>query len=97
MNGGNFKELEVLFGRCLKTVLSIPLWRLYLFYVRHYQLKNIADESEARQLMLKAFDFATLNVGLDAQSGPIWSEYIEYVHNSFTKLVNNFLVFAFSL
>lgn len=87
----NFFELEEIFTRCLKTNLSIPLWKLYLAYVRNHQLPLLEDESEARQTMLKAYDFAVNHIGLDVASGPIWSEYIEFSQNNYYKLVSGAL------
>jgi cleavage stimulation factor subunit 3 len=84
---GNFDELEGLFTRCLKSNLSVPLWKLYLSYVRNHQLPKILDESEARQTMLKAYDFAVGHIGLDVRSGPIWKEYLEYAQSNYYKLV----------
>lgn len=56
--------------------------------MRNHQLPNISDESEARQTMLKAYDFAVGHVGLDVTSGPIWTEYIEFTQSNYYKLVN---------
>lgn len=84
---GNFEQLERVFTRCLKSNLSVPLWRLYLSYVRNYQLSRIQDESEARQTMLKAYDFAVAHVGMDVASGPIWAEYIDFVQQNHHQLV----------
>lgn len=92
---GNFDELEGLFTKCLKSNLSVPLWKLYLSYVRNHQLPNISDESEARQTMLKAYDFAVGHVGLDSASGPIWTEYIEFTQSNYYKLVKS--VYHFSI
>jgi len=90
---GSFDELEGLFTRCLKNNLSVPLWKLYLSYVRKHQLPQIVDESEARQTMLKAYDFAVGHIGLDVASGSIWSEYLEYSQSNYYKLVKiNFII-----
>ena len=62
---------------------------MYLSYVRNNQLKNIPEESEARQMMLKAYDFAVGHVGLDVASGPIWSEYLEFTQSNYYKLVKH--------
>lgn len=55
--------------------------------MRNHQLLNISDDSEARQTMLKAYDFTVGHVGLDVASGPIWSEYLEFTQSNYYKLV----------
>lgn len=70
----------------------MPLWKLYLSYVKNYQIPQISDESEGRQTMLKAYEFAVGHVGLDVASGPIWTEYIEFCQGNYFKLVK-FVVF----
>ena len=89
---GHYDELEKLFTKCLKTNLSVPLWKLYLSYVKNHQLSNILDESEARQTMLKAYDFTVGHVGLDVTSGPIWAEYLEFTQSNYYKLVQAFII-----
>ena len=56
-------------------------------YVRNQQLPTIEDESEARQTMLKAYDFAVSHIGFDVHSGPIWAEYIDYCQTHYYQLV----------
>ena len=55
--------------------------------MRNHQLPQITEESEARQTMLKAYDFAVGHVGLDVASGPIWAEYLEFTQSNYYKLV----------
>jgi tetratricopeptide (TPR) repeat protein len=88
---GEYEELESLFTRCLKGNLSVPLWRLYLAYVRGHQLPPLAaeDETLARQTMLKAYEFAVSHVGFDVASGVIWQEYIAYAQHSYERVMKD--------
>jgi hypothetical protein len=79
----NFNEVENLFTRCLKTVLSVDLWKFYLNYIR--RINNTDDgklESDTRVVIEKAYDYVLNNVGIDKDSGPIWSDYIFFLKNA---------------
>lgn len=79
----NFNEVENIFTRCLKTVLSVDLWKFYLNYIR--RINSTEDgklESDTRTVIEKAYDYVLNNVGIDKDSGPIWSDYIFFLKNA---------------
>jgi cleavage stimulation factor subunit 3 len=53
------------------------LWKYYLSYIR----KRFSTDSspESTQIVLKAFEAVIQNVGIDKDSGPMWSEYISFL------------------
>ncbi|CAO3666397.1 unnamed protein product [Umbelopsis ramanniana] len=82
----NFTEVENIFTRCLKTVLSVDLWKFYLNYIR--RINNTEDgklESDTRTVIEKAYDYVLVNVGIDKDSGAIWSDYIFFLKNAETS------------
>lgn len=82
----NFNEVENLFTRCLKTVLSVDLWKFYLNYIRRINSTDDSKlESDTRTVIEKAYDYVLNNVGIDKDSGPIWSDYIFFLKNAEVK------------
>ncbi|GAB5590553.1 mRNA 3'-end-processing protein rna14 [Umbelopsis nana] len=82
----NFNEVENLFTRCLKTVLSVDLWKFYLNYIRRINSTDDGKlESDTRTVIEKAYDYVLNNVGIDKDSGPIWSDYIFFLKNAETS------------
>ncbi|VEU19277.1 DEKNAAC100904 [Brettanomyces naardenensis] len=72
------KKIEKLFSQSLTKIYDVGLWRLYLKYVQ----KINADGGEmARSIVLKAFNFAADNVGIDfLESQDLWNDYIRYLN-----------------
>lgn len=77
MKNGNYENVEKLFKRCLVSVLSLDLWKVYLAYIRETKDKH----PTYREKMRKAYDFAIEKIGLDLQSYPIWNDYINFLRN----------------
>ncbi|OLL21715.1 mRNA 3'-end-processing protein RNA14 [Neolecta irregularis DAH-3] len=74
----NFQKVEEIFAKCLPTVHSVPLYKVYLDYVR--RVNSISSGGQgARDIITAAFDFVVKSVGLDRDSGSIWSEYLDFV------------------
>ncbi|KAG6875136.1 hypothetical protein C0992_005078 [Termitomyces sp. T32_za158] len=81
-----FGEAQDLFKRFLTESPEIPLWQLYLTYVRYvffhiclsYQLgyRRINTQWEP---VRKAYEFAIHYVGQDRDSGTIWMDYIHFL------------------
>ncbi|ORY39382.1 Suf-domain-containing protein [Rhizoclosmatium globosum] len=77
-----FDRVEALFNRCLRSIVSVDIWRFYLTYIQAVHSPSAVPEekrAESRQIVLKAFDLVLSNVGLDKDSGSIWLEYIAYI------------------
>ncbi|KAJ3140311.1 mRNA 3'-end-processing protein rna14 [Geranomyces variabilis] len=77
-----YDRVEAIFGRCLRNVPSLDLWKFYLTYVRRmHSAANMPAErkAEARATILKAFEFVLQNVGSDKEAGALWAEYIHFV------------------
>lgn len=70
----HFSEVESLFQRCLRNVLSVDLWKYYLNYIR-----RINTGPESKDIITKSYDFVLQHVGLDRDSGPIWSDYLFFL------------------
>ncbi|KAH3663744.1 hypothetical protein OGAPHI_005146 [Ogataea philodendri] len=73
-------KVEQLFARCLTKVYDVELWKVYLKYVRKVN-DIITGGEQARLTVMKAYDFATDNVGLDFINGQaIWDEYFKFLN-----------------
>ncbi|KAJ3284935.1 mRNA 3'-end-processing protein rna14 [Borealophlyctis nickersoniae] len=84
----DFGRMEALFRRCLLSVVSVDLWRFYLNYIRRtHSGPNVPPEKrqEARQTVLKAFEYVLQHVGMDKDSGYIWSDYLFFIKSGETS------------
>jgi cleavage stimulation factor subunit 3 len=73
-----FLRVEKLFSRSLTTVYSIELWQKYLEYVlrtNNVQLHGIKAQTTIQQ----TYDFVLSKIGIDRESGKIWSRYIDFI------------------
>lgn len=76
----NFAAAEALFGKSLTKVVSVPLWLVYLDYVR--RRNNLNDVgSEARTVVSRAYEFVLDNIGIDKESGGIWQDYVQFIRS----------------
>ncbi|KAI9316273.1 hypothetical protein BX666DRAFT_1949031 [Dichotomocladium elegans] len=83
----NFNEVEAIFTRCLKTVLSVDLWKFYLGYIRRINQSDSGSSAatpEARAIIEKAYEYVLNNVGIDREAGPIWADYIYFLKSAET-------------
>ncbi|KVI01969.1 RNA-processing protein, HAT helix [Cynara cardunculus var. scolymus] len=72
----NDDATKQIFSRCLLNCLQIPLWRCYINFIRKAnEKKGLEGQEETR----KAFDFMLGYVGSDIASGPVWTEYINFL------------------
>ncbi|CAK7201916.1 mRNA 3'-end-processing protein rna14 [Sporothrix eucalyptigena] len=76
----NFAAAEGLFGKSLTKVVNVPLWLVYLDYVRRRNNLNDAG-SEARTVVSRAYEFVLDNVGVDKESGRIWQDYVQFIRS----------------
>lgn len=68
----NYTELEAIFSRHLRQSLDVPFWSLYLRHVRWVA----ATDSSHDDGVIKAYELAVSQIGLDFEAGPIWNEYL---------------------
>ncbi|KAK3376697.1 hypothetical protein B0T24DRAFT_525782 [Lasiosphaeria ovina] len=74
----NFPEAERIFSKCLLSTPNVNLWTKYLDYIR--RRNDLNDGSgHARQTVSQAYEFVIDNIGLDKDSGKIWTEYIQFI------------------
>ncbi len=78
LSNNEFLRVEQIFGHCLRSVLSIDLWRFYLDYIRRRNNITI-DGLKARTIISQAYEFVLANVGIDIDSGPTWQEYLQFI------------------
>jgi cleavage stimulation factor subunit 3 len=75
-------RIESIFNRCLRTAVSVDIWKCYLNYIRRtHSNPNMTPEekAEARKVVVSAFELVLTNVGLDKDSGPIWMDYLSFI------------------
>lgn len=76
----NFAAAEAIFNKSLTKVVNVPLWLVYLDYVR--RRNNLTDAgSEARTVVARAYEFVLDNVGIDRDSGRIWQDYVQFIRS----------------
>ncbi|KIH89066.1 cleavage stimulation factor subunit 3 [Sporothrix brasiliensis 5110] len=76
----NFTAAEAIFNKSLTKVVNVPLWLVYLDYVR--RRNNLTDAgSEARTVVARAYEFVLDNVGIDRDSGRIWQDYVQFIRS----------------
>nr|XP_043627865.1 cleavage stimulation factor subunit 77 [Erigeron canadensis] len=72
----NDDATKQIFSRCLLNCLQIPLWRCYINFIRKVnEKKGLEGQEETR----KAFEFMLGYVGSDIASGPVWTDYINFL------------------
>ncbi|MFS7920550.1 putative suppressor of forked, tetratricopeptide-like helical domain superfamily [Helianthus anomalus] len=72
----NDDATKQIFSRCLLNCLQIPLWRCYINFIRKAnEKKGLEGQEETR----KAFEFMLGYVGSDIGSGPVWTDYINFL------------------
>lgn len=77
----NYDKVEAIFARCLRSVLSVDLWKFYLNYVRRMNPieKGSATSSQARATIAKAYEYVLNHIGLDKDAGTLWSDYLFFL------------------
>lgn len=79
----NFTKAEDLFKKTLTTVQNVKLLTVYLDYIR--RRNDLSDPTgRARDIVAQSFEFVLSNdvVGVDTESGPVWSEYIQFLKSA---------------
>ncbi|KAI0030401.1 Suf-domain-containing protein [Vararia minispora EC-137] len=80
INPNNLLFGESLFKRFLLTSPAVELWKFYLSYVR-----RVNTDSDKRDIVRKAYDFALNHIGQDKDSGEIWMNYIQFLRTGETN------------
>ena len=86
----NYSALENIFGNSLRTVYNnVDLWRLYLRYIKETNASKLdedpSEQKSKKTLIAKAFETAISAIGFSFISGPLWSDYIEYLKETKVK------------
>ncbi|KAJ5576825.1 RNA-processing protein HAT helix [Penicillium sp. DV-2018c] len=76
-----FFRLEQIFNRTLLSIPSVQLWSVYLDYVRRRNPLTTDASEQARKTISSAYDLALQYVGMDKDSGNIWTDYIEFIRS----------------
>lgn len=79
--GNEFFHLEQIFNRTLLATPSVQLWSVYLDYIRRRNPLTTDASGEARKTISSAYDMAIQHVGMDKDSGNIWTDYIEFIRS----------------
>ncbi|EAW09679.1 cleavage polyadenylation factor subunit RNA14 [Aspergillus clavatus NRRL 1] len=72
-------RLEQIFNRTLLTIPDVQLWSVYLDYVRRRNPLTTDTTGQARRIISSAYDLALQHVGVDKDSGSIWTDYVQFV------------------
>ncbi|RHZ76420.1 hypothetical protein Glove_197g91 [Diversispora epigaea] len=83
----HYDRVETIFTRCLRSVLSVDLWKFYLNYVRrmHQIEKGSASTSQARTTISSAYEYVLNHIGLDKDAGTIWSDFLFFLKTGETS------------
>ena len=87
----NFTQVDAIFVRCLRTTLSLDLWRFYLQYTRRvnplppYTGEDNSPREQTRRVLEGAYEFALKYIGWDRESGVIWQDYINLIREREAK------------
>lgn len=80
----NYTELEAIFSRHLRQSLDVSFWSLYLRHVRWVAATESSPDNEG---VIKAYELAINQVGLDFEAGPIWNEYLHVLKSQTVRLL----------
>ncbi|CAG8571332.1 3909_t:CDS:2 [Acaulospora morrowiae] len=76
-----YDRVESIFARCLRSVLSVDLWKFYLNYVRRMNQveKGSTASSNARATISATYEYVLNHVGLDKDAGTLWCDYLFFL------------------
>ncbi|EAL92479.1 mRNA 3'-end-processing protein rna14 [Aspergillus fumigatus] len=72
-------RLEQIFNRTLLTIPDVQLWSVYLDYVRRRNPLTTDTTGQARRIISSAYELAFQHIGVDKDSGSIWSDYVQFI------------------
>ncbi|EGC34447.1 hypothetical protein DICPUDRAFT_153358 [Dictyostelium purpureum] len=70
----NYEIVEKIFLENLRNVKNVEFWKTYINYI-----KQVKSDSNNREEIIKAFEFALESVGMDISSTSIWTDYIAFL------------------
>ena len=85
LSQSNFDQADAIFVRCLRSTLSMDLWKVYLAYVRRvhplppFTGEENSPRDQTRRILEASYEYALKHIGWDRDSGPIWQDYIQLV------------------
>ena len=79
------ERIKDIFSRCLLSCADVELWCLYIKYIRDTSDSNTTGGIAS---IREAYEYTLLNIGQDAEAGPIWLAYL-----TFLKLASPELLF----
>ncbi|KAL5334028.1 hypothetical protein BJX70DRAFT_379336 [Aspergillus crustosus] len=74
-------RLEQIFNRTLLTIPAVQLWTVYLDYVRRRNPLSTDASGQARKIISSAYELALTHIGMDKDSGSIWTDYIQFIRS----------------
>lgn len=74
-------RLEQIFNRTLLTIPDVQLWTVYLDYVRRRNPLTTDTTGQSRRIISSAYDLALQYVGVDKDSGSIWTDYVQFIRS----------------
>ncbi|KAL3475027.1 hypothetical protein BJX99DRAFT_166708 [Aspergillus californicus] len=74
-------RLEQIFNRTLLTIPAVQLWTVYLDYVRRRNPLTTDTTGQARKIISSAYELAFKHVGMDKDSGSIWTDYVQFIRS----------------
>ncbi|KAL2866955.1 cleavage polyadenylation factor subunit RNA14 [Aspergillus lucknowensis] len=74
-------RLEQIFNRTLLTIPAVQLWTVYLDYVRRRNPLSTDTTGQARRIISSAYDLAIKHIGMDKDSGSIWTDYVQFIRS----------------
>lgn len=87
----NFDNVDDIFTRCLRSTLSVDLWKLYLSYTRRVHPvppptgEENSERDQVRRTLEEAYEFALKFIGWDRESSSIWQDYIQLIREREAK------------
>src|SRR5262245_49811472 len=73
----NFSKVEQIFGNSIMQSPYINLWASYINYIRRINNLTTDQSGQARGVITQVYEFVLDKIGIDIDSGKVWTDYIE--------------------
>ncbi|KAJ1961748.1 mRNA 3'-end-processing protein rna14, partial [Dispira parvispora] len=77
----HYDKVEEIFSRALSNVRAVDLYKFYMDYI--YKMNTtetgLPTSPQAHNTILQASEFVLNRVGIDKDSGALWSQYLAYL------------------